>query len=59
MELCEFQKWNYKIYEEIVSGEQLAYRPAIQDMFETVEDGSYDAFLVMDIDRLGRGNNND
>lgn len=51
MELCQSQKWNYKIYEEIASGERLAYRPVIQDVLETVEDGAYDAVLVMDIDR--------
>ena len=59
VELCQSQKWNYKIYEEIASGERLAYRPVIQDMLEIVEDGSYDAVLVMDIDRSGRGNNKD
>lgn len=59
VELCQSQKWNYKIYEEIASGERLAYRFIIQDMLETVEDGSYDAILVTDTDRLGRGNDND
>lgn len=59
VELCHSNKWDYKMYEEIASGERLAYRPVIQDMLEAVEDGSYDAVLVMDIDRLGRGNNKD
>jgi DNA invertase Pin-like site-specific DNA recombinase/putative hemolysin len=59
VELCQSQKWNYTIYEEIASGERLAYRPVIQDMLEAVEEGAYDAVLVMDIDRLGRGNNKD
>ena len=59
VELSQSNKWNYKIYEEIASGERLAYRPVIQDMLEPVEDGAYDAVLVMDTDRLGRGNNKD
>ena len=59
VELCQSNKWVYKIYEEIASGEQLAYRSVIQDMLETIEDGAYDAVLVMDIDRLGRGTNKD
>lgn len=51
--------WKYTLYEEIASGERIAYRPVMQDMLETVENGTYDAILVMDIDRLGRGNNKD
>lgn len=47
VELCQSNKWVYKIYEEISSGEQLAYRPVIQDMLETVENGAYDANEMM------------
>lgn len=51
--------WDYELYEEIASGERLSYRPVAQDLLEHVESGEYDAVLVMDIDRLGRGNNKD
>lgn len=57
--MCENNKWNYKLYEEIASGERIAYRPVIQELLEEIESGTYDAVLVMDIDRLGRGNNKD
>lgn len=53
VELCQSQKWNYKIYEEIASSERLVDRPVIQDMLETIEDGAYDVILATDIDRLG------
>ena len=43
------------IYEEIVSGETIAERPRIQEMLRSVEAGAVDAVLVMDLDRLGRG----
>ena len=45
-----------KIHEEIVSGESLNQRPAMLSLLQEVSDGLYDAVLVMDMDRLGRGN---
>lgn len=44
------------IYEEIVSGERIAMRPQMQQLLNDVENGRYQAVLVMDMDRLGRGN---
>jgi site-specific DNA recombinase len=43
------------IYEEVVSGESISERPEIQKMLREVETGIADAVLVMDLDRLGRG----
>lgn len=45
-----------KIREEIVSGESLIHRPEMLELLKEVEQKKYDAILVMDIDRLGRGN---
>lgn len=45
-----------KIREEIVSGESLFHRPEMNELLKEVERGDYEAVLVMDIDRLGRGN---
>lgn len=53
------QKNNYNILdikEEIVSGESIARRPKMLELLEEIEDGKYYAVLVMDMDRLGRGN---
>lgn len=47
------------IYEEIVSGETIIHRPEMLKLLQDVEANQYDAVLVMDIDRLGRGNMQD
>lgn len=47
------------IKEELVSGESVANRPKMLELLNEVERGLYDAVLVMDIDRLGRGNMQD
>lgn len=43
------------IFEEVASGEAISDRPEIQKMLKRVENGEVDAILVMDLDRLGRG----
>ena len=47
------------IKEEIVSGESIDHRPKMLELLNEVKKGLYDAVLVMDIDRLGRGNMQD
>lgn len=42
-------------YSEVVSGESLYARPEMLRLLEDVEDGKYDAVLVIDLDRLSRG----
>jgi len=43
------------IYEEVVSGESISERPEIQAMLRDIEVNNVDGVLVMDLDRLGRG----
>jgi DNA invertase Pin-like site-specific DNA recombinase len=43
------------IYEEVVSGESVTERPAVQEMIRELDVGLVDGVLVMDLDRLGRG----
>lgn len=43
------------IKKEVVSGESLARRPEMLKLLDEVEEGLYDAVLVKDFDRLGRG----
>lgn len=43
------------IYEEVVSGESVTERPEIQEMLRELETSIVDGVLVMDLDRLGRG----
>lgn len=48
-----------KIYREIISGETIASRPEMQRLLSEVEMGTYDGVLVMDADRLARGDSVD
>ena len=43
------------IYKEIVSGETIAARPVMQQLLHEVESGMWDGVLVMEIERLARG----
>ena len=48
-----------KTYYEVVSGESIAARPEIQKMLEEVSAGVYTGVLVVDLERLARGNGAD
>lgn len=44
-----------KVYKEVMTGDSIAARPMMLELMADVEEGLVDAVLVMDIDRLGRG----
>jgi len=44
-----------KVYEEIVSGDSIAARPQMQALLSDVEKRSYEGVLVMEVERLARG----
>ena len=44
-----------QIYREIVSGETIASRPVMQQVLQEVELGMWDGVLVMEVERLARG----
>lgn len=44
-----------KIYKEIVSGETIAARPVVQQLIDEVERGIWAGVLVVEIERLARG----
>ncbi len=48
-----------KIYEEVVSGETISARPVMQKLLTEVSDGMWDGVLVMEIERLARGDTMD
>lgn len=57
MDLARRQKLNVtKVYKEIVSGETIAARPIMQQLLAEVEDGAWDGVLVVEVERLARGN---
>lgn len=43
------------VYKELVSGETISARPVMQQLLEEVEDGKWDGVLVMEVERLARG----
>lgn len=56
LELAKNRGYNIvKIYEEIVSGETIVSRPQMQALMSDVEQGLYAGVLVMEIERLARG----
>lgn len=48
-----------EIYQEIVSGDSIAARPEMQRLLSDVEAGKWDGVLVMEIERLARGDTMD
>lgn len=48
-----------QIFYEVVSGESIAARPEIQKLLEEVGAGIYSGVLVVDLERLARGNSAD
>lgn len=48
-----------EIYQEIVSGDSIAARPEMQRLLADVETGKWDGVLVMEVERLARGDTMD
>jgi len=60
--LVEFAKKHnlrYVIYKEVASGDSIDGRPEMIKLLEDIENDLFDAVLCVDIDRLGRGNEED
>lgn len=49
----------HHIFEEVVSGESIANRPEMQKLLAEVESGAIAGVLVMEVERLARGNTRD
>ncbi len=47
------------IYREVVSGETIAARPEMQRLLRDVEQGKFESVLVMEVERLARGDTMD
>lgn len=56
LDLAQKRHYNIvKIYEELVSGDSIVSRPQMQELLHDVESGIYTGILVMEIERLARG----
>ncbi|HJV45839.1 MAG TPA: recombinase family protein [Bacillota bacterium] len=54
-DLCKNNNWKFIEYKEIGSSDSIELRPSMQKLLEDVEAEIYDAVLIMDYDRLSRG----
>lgn len=48
-----------KIFREVVSGDSISARPEMQQLLKEVEQGLYDGVLVIEVERLARGDTKD
>lgn len=48
-----------RFYSEIVSGDSIAARPAMQELLQDVESGKWDGVFVVEVERLARGDSID
>lgn len=48
-----------KVFQELVSGETIAARPQIQQLISECYEGKYKGIIIIDVDRLSRGNQGD
>lgn len=48
-----------KIYREVVSGDSISARPEMQNLLRDVESGIYEGVLVVEVERLARGDTKD
>lgn len=56
LDLAKRQRLNItQIYREIVSGETIQARPVVQQLLDEVEQGQWAGVLVMEVERLARG----
>lgn len=57
LDYCSKNKLNIiNIYKEIVSGESISNRPQMQQLLDDVSNNMYDGVVVVELERLSRGN---
>ncbi|MGG3989808.1 recombinase family protein [Bacillus smithii] len=57
--ICKEKNWRYVLYEEIGSGDTIENRPKMKQLLKDLDADLYDAVVVVDYDRLGRGDEED
>ncbi|MGI6226692.1 MAG: recombinase family protein [Peptococcales bacterium] len=55
LELCSRENYTPKFYQEIESGEKIAYRPEFQKLLDELKTGKYYAVIAVETERLSRG----
>jgi len=54
--IAQSHGWRYEIYEEIASGVEYEKRTELKRLFDDLNANRFDAVMVMDLSRIGRGN---
>jgi len=54
-DMCIANKWRYTEYPEIGTSDSIDLRPQMIKLLADIEQGLYDAVLIVDLDRLSRG----
>lgn len=54
-DICKIKGWRFTEYAEIGTSDSIDLRPKMIKLLKDVEQGLYDAVVVMDLDRLSRG----
>jgi site-specific DNA recombinase len=55
VEMCQKNNWKYVVYSEIGTSDSIEYRAEMSRLMRDLQDDLFDAVLVVDIDRLSRG----
>jgi len=55
IDMCKKNDWKYVIFKEIATSDSIELRPIFQKLLEDIQNDIYDAVLVVDYDRLSRG----
>ncbi|WP_283154131.1 recombinase family protein [Guptibacillus hwajinpoensis] len=58
-DIAEKSGWQYRVYSEIGSAENIEFRPIMKELLLDISNKLFDGVLVMDVDRLGRGDKSD
>lgn len=57
--ICKKEGWRYVLYEEIGTGSSIESRPKMKELLGDLDNELYDAVVVMEFDRLSRGDEED
>lgn len=58
-EYLERRTWSYQLFKEVKSGEDIENREVFNEVLDIIRSGEVDALLVVDFDRLTRGDASD
>ncbi|HID0815761.1 TPA: recombinase family protein [Clostridium botulinum] len=55
VDMCKIKGWRYTEYSEVGTADSLVFRPQMRKLLSDIENELFDAVVVIDMDRLSRG----